>query len=218
VNSKNLKSNIKRSFYPLFIDISDKSCIVFGGGKVAERKIRMLLNFNAHVKVISPEVTKALKKLANANKIELLLSEYAPGNLHDSVLVFAATNNDKINERIKKEAARMKIPVNVVDNPSLCDFFVPSIIKKGPIVIAISTSGTLPMLSKKLRQEIEKNITKDHIHYARTIGKLRKDLLNDIQSKKKRKAIMNKIKNIDIKDFNKKELKKIYNVFQVGKP
>lgn len=210
MNSINSRFYTKQPHYPLFLDISGKSCIVTGGGKIAERKVVMLLKFNAEVKVISPKINGALSKLLESGKIKVIEREYKDGDLNEASLVFAATNKKEINERIKNEAALKGILVNVVDDPVLCDFIVPSIVKKGPIVIAISTSGVLPSLSKKLRKEISEHISEDYIKYVQIVGNFRKLLIETVKDKKKRAEIMAEINMADMKELihlNAKEIK-----------
>jgi siroheme synthase-like protein len=186
---------------------------VLGGGKVAERKVRMLLRFDAKVKLISPDVTDALRLLAQKGKVNIVRRRYRTTDLRNIALVFAATDDEKTNHRVRDDARRMNIPVNVVDNPDLCDFIVPSIIKKGPLVIAISTSGVLPLLSKKLRKEIDLIVTKDYIQYADIVGKFRKYIINSIEDKKTRRDIMKKIGRMSIEELNNMGLKEIKRMF-----
>jgi len=207
------KSSVKNGYYPLLLDIAQKPCIVLGGGKVAERKVKMLLKFDAMVKLISPDVTNALRLLAQEGKINIVRRGYRTTDLRNVSLIFAATDNKKMNNKIRDDARRRNIPVNVVDNPDLCDFIVPSIIKKGPLVIAISTSGVLPLLSKKLRKEIDSIVTKDYIQYADIVGKFRKYIINSIEDKKTRRDIMKKIGRMSIEDLNNMGLKEIKRMF-----
>ncbi|MCX8021380.1 MAG: bifunctional precorrin-2 dehydrogenase/sirohydrochlorin ferrochelatase [Syntrophorhabdaceae bacterium] len=190
----------KRSYYPLFLNIESKMCVVFGGGNVAERKVAMLKDFGAHIRVVSPVVTKWILNLSRKGKIELLQREYREGDVKGACLVIAATNNRDINTMIRKEAESLGIPINVVDDPELCDFIVPSILRKGPITIAISTSGTLPMLSKRLKEELNRFITEDHVVYAKKIGSFRSHLIKKVKDPEKRAAIMAEIGKMDMKD------------------
>lgn len=203
---KNIKENSKisrlsdKGYYPIFIDIKGRPCLVFGGGAVAERKIKLLMKFGAEIKVISPKVTKKISLLEAAGKISVLKRGYSKGDLANAALVFAATSSRETNNRIKNEGERAGILVNVVDDPELCDFIVPSIIKKGPVVIAISTSGTLPMFSKKLRKEIEEIITDDYIRYVRLIGRFRKILIEQVKDSSSRRRIMDKLGRLEVKE------------------
>jgi siroheme synthase-like protein len=203
------KSDSKRVYYPAFLDITGKRCLVVGGGKVAERKVVMLLQFNAHVVVVGPVMTKVLLKLGEERKIEYFQRTYTTKDLDNTALVFACTDNSVINNKIKKEAARKNIPVNVVDTPDLCDFIVPSIIRKGDLTIAISTSGEAPLLSKKLRQKIEEIVTDDYLEYLHIIGEFRKHLLKTVKEARKRGLIMKDIAKMDIQEVIKIGLAKI---------
>jgi precorrin-2 dehydrogenase / sirohydrochlorin ferrochelatase len=182
----------------MFQKVSDKPCIVVGGGKVAERKVRLLLKFHAKVKVISPKIIKSLAELWKNERIAVVERRYMEGDLADAALVFAATNDEAVNSLVHREASVRQIPINVADNPDFCDFIVPSVVKKGPISVAISTSGTLPLLSKKLRKEIERLITADYVKYASLLGEFRQILIETIKDKKKRDVIMKEIGKMDI--------------------
>ena len=154
------------AYYPLFLSLKDKLCVIVGGGSVAERKVRGLLRAGARVRVVSPNVTKGILTLGLQDRIEIRRREYRKGDLEGATLVFAATGMAPVNARMRKVALRLSIPLNVVDNPDLCDFIVPSVVRKDPILIAISTSGVLPMLSKKLRREMIEGLSADYGKYA----------------------------------------------------
>ena len=203
------KSDNKHNYYPVFLDITNKRCLVVGGGKVAERKVIMLLQFNARVIVIGPAMTRALIKLGEAGKIEYFQRAYTAKDLDNAALVFACTDNGVINNKIKKEAARKNIPVNVADSPDVCDFIVPSIIKKGDITIAISTSGGLPLLSKKLRQKIEEVVTDDYLEYLHIMGEFRIHLMKTVKEAHKRAVIMKNIGKMDTQEVIAAGLAKI---------
>jgi precorrin-2 dehydrogenase / sirohydrochlorin ferrochelatase len=218
VSSKPSRSAINPIYYPVFLDISGKPCLVVGGGNVAERKVRILLKFGAHVKVVSPKLNSPLTRLAEKGRIEVVKREYEGADLEGTALIFAATNNEETNAKVRKDGAQRRIPVNVVDNPALCDFIVPAIVKKGPIVIAVSTSGTLPMLSKKLRKEVEALVTGDYMRYLSMIGTFRKHLIEKVKDKKRRSDIMKEIAKMGIKELNNLGLKGIEERFLGGPP
>lgn len=209
VNLMSSKSDNKHVYYPVFLDITDKRCLVIGGGKVAERKVEMLLQFNARVTVVGAVISKALLRLGEKGKIAYFQRTYTENDLVDTALVFACTDNSAINKKIKKEAARKNIPVNVVDNPDLCDFIVPSIIRKGDLTIAISTSGELPLLSKKLRQKIEEIVTDDYLEYLHIMGELRRHLIKTVKEAHKRSVIMKDIGKMDMREVIAAGLAKI---------
>lgn len=207
------KKTFKNNYCPIFFNIADKLCLVIGGGSVAEQKVKMLLKFNTRVRVISPVLTKNLLSLYKKGKIEIIPREYKKGDIENAVLVFAATNNKEINKTIKTDAFSLNIPVNVVDDPDLCDFIVPSIVKKESIIVAISTSGTLPMLSKRLRKDISSFLSEDYIRYAKKIGKFRKILLEKMHDKGKRRKILTEISKMDTCDLVGMDLNTIKNKF-----
>jgi len=203
VNSMFSKSGKKHTYYPVFLDIQDKQCLVVGGGKVAERKVEMLLQFNARVTVVSPTMTKALSKLGETDKIKFFRRNYRAKDLENTALVFACTDKNAVNNKIKKDAILKNIPVNVADSPDLCDFIVPSIIRKDGLTIAISTSGELPLLSKKLRQKIEEIVTDDYLEYLYIVGEFRTYLLKTVKEAHKRAAIMKAVAKMGMEDVIK---------------
>lgn len=185
-------------YYPILIPLKDKFCLVAGGGVVASRKIITLLNFGAKVRVISPALSTSLKKLIKENKIQWKKGKFSPSDLVGAALVFGTTNDRKTNELISKEAKKRKIPANIVDNEPLCTFICPSIVKRGPLTIAISTDGKLPALSKKIRIELEKKYGKEYEDISASLTSLREKLKKQFKSSKKRKKIWDKIMQLDI--------------------
>jgi precorrin-2 dehydrogenase/sirohydrochlorin ferrochelatase len=200
-------------YYPLLLNLRGKICLVIGGGAVAERKVRMLLKFGASVNVVSPKMSRKLLRWAEDGKITVRRGEYYESDLEETSLVFAATDREEVNARVKEDASRRHIPVNVVDNPRLCDFIVPSLVTKGPISIAISTSGTLPFLSKRLRQLISREITWDYVKYARIMGRVRRLLIETEKDGKKRKEILKHLGEMEMEEVNRIGFRKIKSKF-----
>ena len=161
------------SYYPIFIPVDGKSCLVAGGGKVAERKVQTLLKFNARVKVVSPRVSRKIAALAEKKKIILKKRAFSPSDLDGALLAIGTTDDKKVNELISKEARKRNIPVNIVDNKSLCTFICPSIVKRGNLTIAISTQGCAPAFSKKIRKEIEATYGKEYGRIVASAGRFR---------------------------------------------
>jgi precorrin-2 dehydrogenase / sirohydrochlorin ferrochelatase len=188
-----LKALMKTSYYPIFLDLIGKLCIVVGGGKVAERKIRGLLDAGAKVRVISPVVSKGISMFVDTLRVELVNREYRSGDLKSGVLAFAATDSEKVNREIREEASSLSVFVNVADNPHLCDFVVPSTVRKDPVLVALSTSGLLPGLSKRLRQEVLERIGGDYPAYVRRVGAFRRFLIETIADGRVRKRIMKEV-------------------------
>lgn len=165
-------------YFPVFLNLRDKLCIVIGGGKVAERKVNNLLKAGAKVKVISPEITLHLKKLAEEGKIEWERRSYEKGDLNLAWLVITATNNSDVQKEVYEEAEEKRIFCNVVDVPELCSFIVPSVIRCGDLNIAISTSGASPAVARRLRETLEEFIGKEYEIYLELMKNLRKQILN----------------------------------------
>lgn len=137
-------------YYPIFLNIEGKRCVVIGGGRVAKRKIEGLLRAGANVVVISPNLDEELKKM-----VLWIEREYKDGDLDGAFIAIAATNNEEVNQMVYNEAEKRGILINVISSPYLCRFIVPSIIEKDNFTIAISSAGKNPSLSKKIRLKLE---------------------------------------------------------------
>ncbi len=170
-----------RTYYPVFLNLKGKRAVVIGGGKVAERKILTLLKARADITVISPQLTKRLKKLKG--KIKHIPRQYRKGDLKGSFLVIAATDSQAINKKVSEDAPCL---VNVVDAPSLCNFIVPAVVRRGPLTIAISTSGVSPALSRSIRKELERLYGPELADYLRSLEKIRVQAIKEIPDRKKR--------------------------------
>jgi precorrin-2 dehydrogenase / sirohydrochlorin ferrochelatase len=199
------------AYYPLFLDLSGRRCLVVGGGSVAERKVKMLLACDARVTVVAPRINRGLRRLAEVVGVKIIERAFRDADVRSVTLVFAATNARAVNAKVREAATTCGILVNVADDPELCDFIVPSIVRKGPIVVAISTSGTLPMLAKKLRLEIEATLLRDHVRYATKVGWLRKLLMSSVKDRAMRQTILRDIRKASVSEIasmSMKDLKK----------
>jgi siroheme synthase-like protein len=164
------------SYYPLFVNITGRNCIVVGGGDVAERKVNSLLEHGASVTVISSQINDGLAHLAKEGKIEVSARDYQYGDLQSAFIAVAATDETDINHNVASEGNQRGILINVVDDPEHSDFIVPSLIRRGDISIAISTSGKSPALSKKLRTILEDNFTQEYASLVQLISEVRQEL------------------------------------------
>ncbi|MBI5047442.1 MAG: bifunctional precorrin-2 dehydrogenase/sirohydrochlorin ferrochelatase [Deltaproteobacteria bacterium] len=164
-------------YYPIFLDIKRKPCVVIGGGNVAERKVLSLLDAGAKVLVISPKLTSALKRLAGKKTIGYRNKSYEQGDLKGFFLAYSATNDPAANESVFHEAKKRGILLNVVDVPELCNFIVPSVVDRGDLLIAISTSGRSPAMAKKIRQQLEKEFGWEYAAFLEIMGKVRDKIL-----------------------------------------
>ncbi|HBT95121.1 MAG TPA: precorrin-2 oxidase [Coriobacteriia bacterium] len=159
--------------YPLFADMSGQKVFVIGAGNVAERKIETLVRYGAKVNVIAPEATARIHELVEEGSVVYEQRAYCPGDLKDAFLVICATDNQALNAQVFEEAKSHGRLVNVVDAPELCNFYVPSIVARGPLQIAISTSGAAPTVAKKLRRELSERYGEEWGTYVSLLGELR---------------------------------------------
>lgn len=137
--------------YPLFMDVSGTRCAVVGGGGVASRKVRGLLESGASVVVISPEVTPEIEGMA----VTVERRPYGPGDLAGCALAFAATDSREVNAAVAREARERGIPVNVADRPAEGDFALPAVLRRGGLQVAVSTGGASPTLARRIRDAME---------------------------------------------------------------
>lgn len=165
-----------RQYYPVLLDLRERRCVVVGGGEVAERKVRALLACGAEVVVVAPETTQAIGDFARQGRITLLSKTYESEDLAGAWLVIAAGPPD-INAAVAGDAERERIPINVVDDPARCDFIVPAVVRRGPVLIAVSSQGTSPALSRRLREQIEEQIGPEYGELAELLGRLRPEVL-----------------------------------------
>ena len=137
--------------YPIFLDLSDRRCVVVGGGEVANRKARKLLQARARVAVVSPEIEAELESVA----AEVHRRPYREGDLEGAYLAFAATDSREVNAAVAREANERGVPVNVADRPSEGDFALPSTLRRGRLQVAVSTGGASPTLARRIRDKLE---------------------------------------------------------------
>jgi siroheme synthase-like protein len=163
-------------YYPMFLNISGKRCVVVGGGRVALRKVRALLEHGASIEVISPDLCPELVELAEKRQISTSRRQYQPGDLRKALIVIAATDSSETNQRVAKEARSEGALVNIADDLESSDFIVPSYARRGGITIAVSTSGRSPALARKIRTRLEKELTDEHASLVRLIGEVRAEV------------------------------------------
>ncbi len=158
---------------PIFINITNRLCVVIGGGEVASRKVTSLLKANAAVMLVSPDICQELQVLVDAKKIQYTQTTYASVQLQGACLVIAATDDALVNEAVSRDAKLLNIPVNVVDCPALCTFTMASIVDRSPIVIAISSEGAAPVLARYIRTKIETMLPASYGRIASIAGEFR---------------------------------------------
>ncbi len=180
-------------YYPIFLDIKDKPCVVVGGGSVAERKVISLLDAGARVTVISPEATPVLNGMATAGRVAIKKRSYQDGDLDGAFMAYAATDDEGINGLVAEEAKRRRVLLNVADTPALCDFIVPSVVERGRLSIAISTSGASPAFAMRLRKELEKMYGEEYAVFLDIMAAVRQKLLTRGVENDKNRKIFNEL-------------------------
>jgi siroheme synthase-like protein len=170
-----------RVYFPVFLNIQRKKCVVVGGGQVAFRKVRMLLDCGANVTVISPVLHPDLTELANRKSIQVIRRSFKLGDLKGAFIVIAATDTKETNRKVAQEAGRVGALVNVVDDPKPSDFIVPSLLRRGDLTITISTGGMSPALAKKIRTRLEESFGEE---YALLVS-----LVEEVRSTLRRKGV-----------------------------
>ena len=161
----------------MFLKLKGKRCLVVGAGNVGEPKIEALLETGAHIRVVALQANPAVREWARAGKIELELRAFTADDLRDVFLAVVATSSRTLNERIYHEAQVRGILCNVVDVPDLCDFFYPSVVRRGDLQIAVSTAGQSPSLAQKIRQQLEKQFGPGYAAWVAELGETRKLIL-----------------------------------------
>nr|WP_294491060.1 bifunctional precorrin-2 dehydrogenase/sirohydrochlorin ferrochelatase [uncultured Mediterraneibacter sp.] len=147
---------MKKPYFPMFIDLTDKRILVAGGGNIALRRVRILLQFGADICVVAPEVCKELTDLADSGKITARRRPYRSGDIRKARLVLAATDDHEVNQKIWKECKKEGIMVNVANDRRLCDFCFPSVVMTDEAVIGVNSVAHDPSVTKRVRKNIEK--------------------------------------------------------------
>jgi precorrin-2 dehydrogenase/sirohydrochlorin ferrochelatase len=185
-------------YYPVNLDMTNKRCVVVGGGEIAERKVERLLECGAQVTVVSKSLTPVLKARKKTGQMDHIDRDYEDQALDGAFMVIGATNRNDVNERISKDAMTRGLLVNIVDDPDRCNFILPSLVQQGDLSIAISTGGKSPALAKKLRKELEKQYGPEYQTLLVIMGILRKRILAGDQRAADNKAVFEDLVHSDI--------------------
>jgi precorrin-2 dehydrogenase/sirohydrochlorin ferrochelatase len=159
--------------YPIALDLSGRRAVVVGGGEVALRKARALADAGAHVRVVAPTLVAGFTE---DRRFECVAARYERHHLEGALVAVAATDDEAVNRRVAEDARAAGVLVNVVDRPELCDFIVPAQVRRGDLLIAISTSGAAPSLARRLRERLEKEFGPEYETYLTVLGEVREDL------------------------------------------
>ena len=165
------------AYYPLCLEMTARRCLVVGGGPVAERKVAGLLESGARLTVVSPSGTDRLRDWSRADRVRLLLREYAASDLRGHSIVFVATDDGRVNADVARDARAAGVLVNAADDPAHCDFILPAVLRRGELTVAVSTGGASPALARTVRDELDAYLDReDYTALARVAADARRAL------------------------------------------
>ncbi len=180
----------RTDLFPVFLDLGGRHVAVVGGGDVAERKVRALVNCGARVTVIAPEVTAGLVSLVSDGAVTHEPRGYRTGDLEGACVAFVAVDDPAASARVAEDANAARIPVNVVDRPAMCDFIVPSVARNGRLAIAVSTGGASPVWARRLRERFEDEIGPEWGRFMDALASVREKLMSETADPARRRAAL----------------------------
>lgn len=179
--------------YPIFLELTGRRAVLIGGGAVAVRKAQALLAAGARLVVVAEKIDDVLTDLCTDSGAELIRSKYSKDYLAGAVLAIAATNNRQLNRRIYEDCQALEILCSVVDQPELCDFFAPAVLKRGDLQIAVGTEGDCPAYAGHIKKKLEQTFTNKHGEFLAELEALRKRIIKDVPDAADRKALLGKL-------------------------
>jgi len=185
-------------YYPIHLDIQNRSCLVVGGGGVGTRKVMALLKCGARVTVVSPVISERLQNLAETAPLTLKPRPYRTADIEGVFLVIGATDDEALNRQISRDAENRNILCNIADRPEVCNFILPSIVQRKDLVITISTSGQSPALAKKMRKTLEGQFGDEYGELLQLMGAIRKKLLRQAHEPEAHKPLFEQLINSDL--------------------
>lgn len=180
-------------FLPAFFNIKNKRCVIIGGGEIATRKAALLIEAQGKVHVVAPEISSAMQTLVTDNKGSIKQGRYQDSDLDGAHLVIAATDDEALNQAVSVAAQQRQIPINVVDNPSLCSFILPAIVDRSPIVVAVSSGGQSPVLTRLIRGKLETLIPAAYGELAGLVGTFRDQVKRKFNSISERRMFWEEV-------------------------
>lgn len=184
---------MKPALFPAFIKLAGRPCLVVGAGTVAESKIASLLASGAQLTVVAPNATEEIQRLAASRRIRWIPRKFAPADLDRSFLVVAATSDASVNRAVFHEARERSVLCNSVDDPPNCDFYFPAVVRRGPLQVAVSTSGESPALAQRIRREIEDSLVSSLGDWVEEIGERRREILAEVPPSGHRKRLLHRL-------------------------
>jgi precorrin-2 dehydrogenase len=185
-------------YYPVFLDVRERPCVVMGGGQVAERKAIALFDAGAELTIVSPSLTPALRELAGKGKITHHQKDFEEQDIAGAYLVIAATNDAVVNEAVARACRKHGILVNAATSPDEGTFVVPSVVERGDLLIAISTCGDSPALARKVREELERAYGPEYGVFLEKMANLRRRLLTEVAEEDVRRKVYQAVVDSDV--------------------
>jgi precorrin-2 dehydrogenase/sirohydrochlorin ferrochelatase len=179
--------------YPIFLELGGRRVVLVGGGAVAVRKAEALLSAGARLVVVAHRPSDAMTALCTPHGAELIRARYSKQYITGAVLVIAATNDREVNEQVYRDCQELEILCNVVDDPPLCDFFVPAVVKRGDLQIAIGTEGYAPAYAGHLRKKLETVFTEEHGRFLAELERARQEIIGEVPAAADRKALLGEL-------------------------
>ena len=201
---KRIENFSEMKYYPVHLKIENRNCLVVGGGGVGTRKVKTLLECGARVTVISMELSRELRELAESGDIDLEQRSYRSEDLNGMFLVIGATNDMKLNRQISNDAEQLNTLCNIADRPEVCNFILPAIVRRDDLVITVSTSGKSPAMAKKLRKALENQYGEEYGELLRLMGAIRKKLLRQAHEPEAHKPLFEQLINSDLVEMIQK--------------
>lgn len=187
--------------FPIYLNLEGKPCLVIGGGLVALRKVENLLECGAKVSLVSPEAENKISRLSEQGAVIWRRGLVEPKDLDDIFMVFVATNDEVVNQQVVDWCRERRVLVNAVDDPPNCDFYVPSVLRRNSLQLAISTEGKSPLYARKLREQLETMIGPEYGEFVDMLGELRETIKATVPDINERKRIFENLVDSDILDL-----------------
>ncbi|ROQ91186.1 precorrin-2 dehydrogenase/sirohydrochlorin ferrochelatase family protein [Desulfosoma caldarium] len=191
--------------YPIFLSLEDRVCLVVGGGAVGERKVRKLLEHGAHVRLVARDLTPWLKDAADGKTLLYLGSHYAAHHMDGVDLVFAATNDETLNEHIAADAKLRRVWCNMASSPHLGSCVVPASFRRGPLTIAVATEGLSPAVARRVRQRLEEQFGPEWEPCLRFLGALRRHIQKQSRDSALNQELFRRVADLPLTEWIRRE-------------
>ena len=179
--------------YPVFLELTGRRAVIIGGGAVAAKKAQTLLATGVRLVIVAEDIDNLLEAQCRGTSAELIKSRYSKDYLVGATLVIAATNDCRLNKQIHRDCQELEILCNVVDEPQLCDFFVPAVVRRGDLQIAICTEGHYPASAAHIKKKLEQTFTNEHGEFLSELEKIRKEVIGSMPDSADRKAVLGQL-------------------------